>query len=140
MSISESSIAQRLLQIKNEAECTEFINWFTSFPLIDWTVAGEEPDVIKALVFNFVLKGNFLFQKRILTGLLKKKQFTSEEIKSLLKRDCQVLLLLLCIDRFNEKNDEDCQAELLYQKPLQVVFTRVITVGSKEAFQKDETN
>ena len=44
-----------------------------------------------------------------------------------------MLLLLDCIQRFNEANDEDCEAELLHDTPLQVVFTRKITVGTKES-------
>lgn len=136
MSLSESTFATRLVKIKTDEDLLAFIEWFESFPDIEWTKLGDEPDTIKALVLNYVLNQNFAYQERILKVFLKRKQLCSDEIKGLLKRNCQVLLLKLCIQRFNEKNDEDCVAELLKEQPLQVEFTRTIMVGTKESLEK----
>ena len=137
MSLCESLIAQRILLLKNEIDCIELVEWIESFPEIEWTIFGQEPDVIGALVFNYVLKNQILLQTRILETLLKKKTITNEYLKLLLKKNSQTILLQLCVDRFNKSNDQDFQAELIVSPSLQIVFTKKITLGTKEAFEKE---
>ena len=137
MSLCESLIAQRILLLKNEIDCIELVEWIESFPEIEWTIFGQEPDVIGALVFNYVLKNQILLQTRILETLLKKKTITNEYLKLLLKKNSQTILLQLCVDRFNKSNDQDFQAELIVSPSLQIVFTKKIMLGTKEAFEKE---
>jgi len=131
--IKEIDVARRLIEQQHSAP-DDWLKWMREQPSIEWTPAGAEPDIIKALVLNHLLVADGDFQRRALAALLVHvSEMSSERLKTLLSTRSLLPLLAMCIERYNVCNAGSSKAELIEPTPEnrlpQISIERTFTVG-----------
>jgi hypothetical protein len=131
--IQEIDVARRLIEQQQSAP-EVWLQWVHEQPSIEWTPAGAEPDIIKALVLNHLLAADGEFQRRALAALLAHvKEMSSERLKTLLTTRSLLPLLAMCIERYNVCNAGSSKAELIEPTPEnrlpQISIETTFTVG-----------
>lgn len=126
---SELEVARRLLcsrEMRNE-----FLDWLSAQSSIVWTPDAQEPDTIKAIVFNQILSDDHEFQTAALLLLLQNvREMSVDRVKALHKRYSVPTLLQKCIDRFNVLNSEICINLLLCESEYpKLEIIRKITIN-----------
>ena len=130
---TEQEIATKLISCSSN----EWLQWLETVSAIEWTTLGEEPDVIKAIVFGQVLTNDPTAQEVGLALLLSKKNDIL--LKPLLSKRAVIKLLQMCVNRFNEinaaKNRSAQLVERTNENP-QIVITTVQTFNANEFLQR----
>ena len=130
---TEQEIATKLISCSSN----EWLQWLETVSAIEWTTLGEEPDVIKAIVFGQVLTNGPTAQEVGLALLLSKKNDIL--LKPLLSKRAVIKLLQMCVNRFNEinaaKNRSAQLVERTNENP-QIVITTVQTFNANEFLQR----
>jgi hypothetical protein len=109
----ELDVARRLVN-EPRLPAKEWIEWVKVQPTIVWTPDGQEPDIIKAIVWNQILVSDLELQRAALAALLSHvKEMSSERLKALLSRHSVTALLAMCVDHYNLCNLGSSEAELV---------------------------
>lgn len=109
--VSEIDVARKL------TDCDESLDsrllYVASLTDIEWSRPNTEPDIVRALVLDHLYSDMPLEQEKALSLLLNLvRTMTDDRLKTLLRKDSNIALFKLCLQRYNALNEGESEAQL----------------------------